>query len=144
MNLMLGLLADFANRSADGKLNILGVFNRIWSERFPAVHPEMKLVLRFEIHPAELGQPKRMQIQLRDERGRQIFELLGEGTVGAQAQEPLGEMIQADQILGINRLPIEAAGRYIFVILINGEVKGEVPFTAAIRPKLGPLAQPIN
>ena len=34
-------------------LGLLGVFDRIWSDRYPAVHPEMKLVLRFELHPAE-------------------------------------------------------------------------------------------
>lgn len=134
MNLTLGLLADFANKSAEGKLNVLGAFNLIWAERYPAVHPEMKLVLRFEMHPAEVGQTKKVQIQLRDERGRQLLELAGDLGISPPSQDqPRGEMIHVDSILGLNNFPIEAAGRYEFVILINGEVKGVVPFTAAVR-----------
>ena len=139
MNLTLGLLADFANKSADGKLNILGVFDRIFAEKYPAVHSEMKLVLRFELHPAEAGQTKKIQIQLRDDQGRQLMELAGEMNVGAPTPGfPPGEMIHVDQILGLNRFPIESAGRYEFVVLVNGEVKGSVPFTAAIRPSATP------
>jgi hypothetical protein len=138
MNLTLGLLADYANKSSDGKLNILGIFNRIWSENYPAIHPEMKLVLRFDVHPAETGQPKKFQIQLRNERGAVLFELAGEMTVPAP-KEPLGEMINVDQILGLTGFPLEAPGRYEFVILVNDDVKGTVPFTAALRP---PQASP--
>lgn len=133
MNLTLGLLADFANKSADGKLNILGAFNRIWSERYPAVHSEMKLVLRFEMHPAEIGETKKIKIQFRDDQGRQVFELEGDLNVTPPQDAPRGEMIHIDQILGLNRFPIQAPGRYEFVVLVNGEVKGTVPFTAALR-----------
>jgi hypothetical protein len=135
MELTLGLLADFANKSADGKLNILGVFNRIWADVYPCVHPEMKLVLRFELHPAEASETKKLQIQLRTDEGRQLMDLAGEMPVAAPATPvPRGEMIHVDQILGLNNFPIEAPGRYEFVILSNGEVKGTVPFTAAARP----------
>jgi len=127
MELTLGLLADFANKSAERKLNILGVFDRIWSDRYPAVHPEMKLVLRFELHPAELDQTKKIQIQLRDDEGRQLFELAGDAVVSRSGGAPLGEMVHMDQILGINGMRIERAGRYEFVVLVNGEVKGQVP-----------------
>jgi hypothetical protein len=135
VKLTLGLLADFANKSSDGKLNILGAFTRIWADRYPATHPEMKLVLRFEIHPAELGQTKKIQIQLRDENGRQIFELSGDMNLRQPPPEalPRGQMMHSDQILGLNRLTFAAPGRYEFVVLVNGEIKGEVPFTVALR-----------
>lgn len=63
MNAKLALLADFANQSADGMLNILGAFDTIYAVKSPAVHPEMKLVVRFEVHPAEAEQHRQLDIQ---------------------------------------------------------------------------------
>lgn len=90
------------------------------------MHPEMKLVLRFELHPAELDQKKKIPIQLRDDEGRQLFELAGDAVVSRSGGAPLGEMVHRDQILGINGMRIERAGPYEFVVLVNGEVKGQV------------------
>lgn len=136
MNVTLALLADFANKSADGKLNILGAFDRIFAERFPAMHPEMKLVIRFEMHPAEITQKKSIQIQLRDETGKQIFELSGDMSVQPpQGIQTSGEMIHIDQILAISNLVLERAGSYEFVIMVNGEVKSFVPFKVVLRQR---------
>lgn len=138
MELALALLADFANKSADGKLNILGAFNRIFAEKFPAVHTEMKLVLRFSVHPAETGETKKIKIQLRTDTGQVKMEIEGEMKL-PRPPRITGEMLTSDQILGINGLQIEAAGRYEFVVFVNGEVKGSAPFTASARqPRKAP------
>jgi Family of unknown function (DUF6941) len=133
MDLKLGLLADFANKSADGKLNILGVFDRIWAQQFPAVHQEMKLVLRFAAHAAEIDEPKKIKIRLVTDVGAPILELEGEMRLHRPPDLPPGELISADQILALNGLPLPEAGRYEFVIMVNGEVKGTVPVTVAVR-----------
>ncbi len=134
MDVAVALLADFANQSVDGKLNILGVFDTIYSIKYPAVHPEMKLVLRFRMHPAEVDDPKRVRIQLRDDHGRKLLELGGEMTVSPrEGQVSPGDMISSDSILGINGLPLEAPGAYEFVVLVNEEVKATIPFKAVLR-----------
>src|SRR5919204_3250104 len=48
MRLSLALLADYANVSHDGKLNIMGIFGQIHAPQFPAVHAQMHLVLSLE------------------------------------------------------------------------------------------------
>ena len=53
MQVKLALLADYANVTAEGKLNILGIFDRINVVGVPAVHPQMHFILRLEAHPAE-------------------------------------------------------------------------------------------
>lgn len=136
MDVALALLADFANQSADGKLNVLGVFDTIYAPQYPALHPEMKLVIRFRLHPAELEEPpKRIQIQLRDDLGKKVAELGGEIKVAIPegAARPSGEMVSSDFILGINGLPLEHPGSYEFVVLVNGDVKASVPLKAAQR-----------
>jgi len=135
MNARLALLADFANLSADGKLNILGAFDTIYAAKFPAVHAEMKLVVRFEIHPAEADQPRQMEIQFRNADGQKIFGLQGtmkfQGLPGAT---PVGEMLSTNTILGINSLELKEPGRYEFVVLVNGEIKASVPLKVVVRP----------
>ena len=138
MDVALAVLADFANSSADGKLNILGIFDTVYAEQYPAAHPEMKLVVRFRIHPAETGQHKLIEIQLRTDQGRRLFQFtieldLPELKEGQRVSA--GEMITTDSILGINGLRIDAAGTYEFVILVNGEVKASVPLKAVVRPQ---------
>src|SRR6185436_5289009 len=48
VDVKLALLADGANATAEGKLNILGIFNALHAASFPCAHPHMCLVLRFE------------------------------------------------------------------------------------------------
>ena len=47
MDVDLALLADAATIDGAGKLNILGIFDRVHTPNFPARHPKMALVLRF-------------------------------------------------------------------------------------------------
>lgn len=137
MDVTLAVLADFANQSADGKLNILGIFDTVYAEQYPAAHPEMKLVVRFGIHPAEIGQQKHIEIQLRTDQGQRVFQFTVELALEPKEgqQIPAGEMITTDSILGINGLRIDAAGTYEFVILVNGEVKASVRLKAVLRPR---------
>ena len=135
MNVALALLADAANLSVDGKLNILGIFNTIFSDRYPAVHPEMKLVLRLQLHPAELDQPKQVNVQLRNDEGRRVDGFGADFTV--QAAPGLGtggEMLTNDNVVSVSNLYLEGPGTYEFVILVNGEVKAQVPLKALLRP----------
>jgi hypothetical protein len=48
LRIPLALLADSANVSQDGKLNILGIFENIMSFQFPVSHPTMALVFAVE------------------------------------------------------------------------------------------------
>ena len=55
MRVKLALLADSANVSREGKLNLLGIFDAIFARELPTSHPHMHLVLRFEALPADAG-----------------------------------------------------------------------------------------
>jgi hypothetical protein len=75
MHVRLAVLADYANVTGDGKLNILGIFARINLMQIPAVHPQMHLVLRIEAHPSELNRAYDVEIRLQDPAGLTIFEV---------------------------------------------------------------------
>ena len=128
MNLTLALLADDAN-SSGGKLNILGVFDQIVSEGFPALHRSCTLVLRFEVGVADRGQTKQVMVQYRSEDGALLAQIESEIQV---ASEPDALTFSIDNILRLQDLPIPSPGQYSFHILVNGEERQRATFRATI------------
>src|SRR5205807_2768216 len=79
MEVTLALLADAANVTPEGKLNILGTFDIIYASKFPHVHPSMVLVIRFTAKRAEFGRKRPIEINLMDEDGKMLGKI--EGTI---------------------------------------------------------------
>ena len=128
MHVPLAVLADAANVSLEGKLNIFGIFNRIWAVNFPAHHPQMQLVLAFEADTAEAEQVKPIEVQLRDSDGKKMVAI--SGRLKVPKGEP-GQPIRINHIFPLPGLGFEKPGDYVFKILVNGETKTQVPFAVA-------------
>ena len=124
MNVTMAVLADGANLSQEGKLNILGIFDALNAESFPTVHPEMKLVVQFEAGIAEVGKVHQVEIQLMDSDGRKPFVVNGQVVVGDVKP---GTVFKTNSILNIRGVTFEKPGDFVFNILVNGEVKKQVP-----------------
>lgn len=138
MQAKLAVLADYANVTGDGKLNILGIFDRINLMQIPAVHPQMHLVLRLEAHPAEQNRAHDVEIRLQDPEGIVIFEVKGEII-------PRGETnvaVSSNQILTLNNLQLEKVGDYKFIVLINDDVKTEIPLAVEFVNMAPPAGSP--
>ena len=130
MQVKLALLADYANVTAEGKLNILGIFDRINVQEIPATHPQMHLILRLEAHPAERNRPHNVEIRLHDPDGQTIFDVSGD-------MVPMGvggQNTATNQILTLNNLQITKTGGYTFVVLVNNDLKSEVPLEIEMAP----------
>lgn len=123
MQVKLALLADYANVTAEGKLNILGIFDRINVSQIPAVHPQMHLILRLEAHPAERDRAHAVEIRLHDPDGMTVFEVRGEIVPQGSATRA----IATNQILTLNNLQLEKSGGYTFIVFVNNDLKTEVP-----------------
>lgn len=123
MQVKLALLADYANVTAEGKLNILGIFDRISVNQVPAVHPQMHLILRLEAHPAERGRTHNVEIRLYDPDGTTVFEVKGDVVPHGQG----AQSVATNQILTLNNLQLSRPGGYTFVVLVNNDLKSEVP-----------------
>lgn len=119
MDVKLALLADAANVSREGKLNILGVFDAIYARQFPTVHPHMALVLRFEAGPAEKGTARHVEVQLVAADGRVLVNLPGHVNL---AHPGAGEPAVLDHVLSFTNTRFEAPGRYTLRVAVDGVV----------------------
>lgn len=125
MNVQLALVCDHAIIDQHGKLSVLGIFDRIWVERFPAIHPRLHLVLRLKGRRTEVGDHT-VLIQLVDDTGREI--LRGEGNVQI-GEPPAGVLeIEAAAVLAFD-VPLDKPGVYTFEIAVDGARVASVPIT---------------
>src|SRR5436309_14066009 len=77
MHLDFAVVADYAIVDQAGKLSVLGIFQHIWVQQFPAMHPRLHLVLRLKGKRTESGEHQ-VQIRLLDEQDTEV--LGGNGT----------------------------------------------------------------
>ena len=124
MEVSLALLADGANISREGKLNILGIFDRINSPSLPAAHPQMQLILNLEADRSEAEREHKLEVELIDADGNKLLGIEGRITFGPP---PPGQRIRANHIIQLNNLQFGRFGAYEFKILINNEVRRSVP-----------------
>lgn len=134
MKVSLALLADFANVTADGKLNILGIFQAVIPPQFPYVHGQMHLILSFEADRLEIGKKKKLEISFRDADGKSFFTISGDMEIPSPSLQIPGP-ITMNHILAMNGMRFERPGSYEFVVLIDGEPKEQVVLRALEQPK---------
>lgn len=121
MYVSLILTADYANTTADGKLNVMGIFSTLRTNKFPAAHPEMYLVAQLLAGPAEYGRNYEFRIKLLDEDAtREIVNIAMPRVVPKGTN---GKEVRQDVIVRLNHLVFPRAGTYEFSLLIDNDVK---------------------
>jgi hypothetical protein len=119
------VLADYANVSQDGKLNIMGIFQEINPPVLPFALPQMYLVLSFSAGPAEVGSVRNIRIPLLHTDGEEIFSLQTHMQV-PKAKRP-GSRAYINEAIGLAGLKFAQAGDYAFHVLIGDDEKASVP-----------------
>ena len=123
------MLADAANISREGKLNILGAFDRIYGTKFPLHWPRMVLVTRFEASAAEFGSEKSLEIITMDADGKKLGKASGKMKIG---EGRTGRQIKINHVLPMG-MTFPAPGEYSIEILVNGESTATVPLEVVQR-----------
>jgi len=132
MEVDLALLADAATIDASGKLNILGVFDRIATATFPAQHPHMVLILRFTAGFGEIG-PHKVEISMTDPGGHRIVQLDGDMQLGP-GRAGVTEGMKVPHVLHLEGLVFPTPGRYHFDVRVDGDHHTSVPLHVSGAP----------
>ena len=129
MRIPMAVLADEANISQEGKLNLMGIFDRIAAADFPVTHPRMVFAFRVEAEYEDSGRAVPVRVELIDEDGQPLFEASGE--IVAPRVGP-GELSTANQVFALVGVQFPRAGRYKFVIRLGGDDPHETPFLVQV------------
>jgi hypothetical protein len=126
----LALLCDYALVDQFGKLSVMGIFEHIWVQHLPVVHPRLHLVMRLKGRRTELGEHS-VRIRLIDEQEHEI--ITGDGAV-TFAEPPAGiTEVEAGTVLVFD-VPLEHTGSYSFEITLDDEIAASVPLSVGIAP----------
>ena len=131
MDVPLALLADSANISQEGKLNVLGAFDNINASSFPAVHAAMVLVIGLTASPAEYGHTRLCRIRLLDADANQLLAIEGDLEVNQPSDLAAPHSVYIP--FPIPPITFPHAGDYAFHILIDDDEKATVPFRLTER-----------
>lgn len=126
MDVDLALLADAATIDGSGKLNILGVFDRIVAPDFPVRHDRVALVLRFSGTVQDLGRHS-VEIRLRGPGG-DVLRLDGSLEIAPRAGA-FGQAMKIPHILNMDGIVFQAPGEYAFDVSVDGRHEVSVPLT---------------
>jgi len=126
MEVDLALLADAATIDGSGKLNILGIFDRLTTSAFPTRHPRLSLVLRFSAGMQELGKHE-VEIQLKAPDGKQIVR--SDGEMNLSPGPRAGGVVLVPHVLNMDGLVFPVAGRYFFDVRVDGEHQVSIPLS---------------
>ena len=133
MKIPMTFVADEANISQEGKLNVLGVFDRIASTTFPMVHPKMVFVFRVEADHGDGGKAFPVRVRLVDGGGVALFE--AEGTIVAPDVEP-NEFATTHQLFALLGVQFPSPGTYRFVVTL-GDLPPHETLIAAVKSAWG-------
>jgi hypothetical protein len=86
MQLRYALVCDYANVTNDGKLNALGVLDRIYAGQYPAIHRMMFMVMSFESDHDDEEQTRAIDVQLIDPDANVVSRIQGQIQFGAGKQ----------------------------------------------------------
>ena len=123
VNIEAFLLCDAAT-DQQGKLNVLGAFDTIWTKKLPAMHPACAIAARIRFAKIEDGNHS-VKILIIDQDGRNIGPKL-EGSISVKAVPNLDSSV-ANLILNIQRLEFKQHGQYRIDLAIDGDIKASLP-----------------
>ena len=124
MKTELFILCDAAT-DYQGKLNILGTFDAIWSKQIPAVHPFCAVALRLRFSKIEEGEHK-IKISIIDEDGNAVVKPV-EANVRIQFKDTPLTSMATNMILNLQGLKFPGFGEYSIDLAIDGRHEASLP-----------------
>jgi len=125
----MAVVADAANRTDNGKLNLLGVFHTLYALQAPCQHPHMSIVINFEATAMERGTRQKVGIRLVNADGKPVLQM-PESFLDVP-HDPTVVTPQLSLIANISGVMFETFGSYQFDITVGNDILGRIPITIA-------------
>jgi len=131
MNIQVAVLCDAAT-DENGKLNLLGAFDTIYTQQLPAVHPQCSIALRVTFGHEDEGQHK-LRLNFVDADGRPIMP--------TPIEIPVQVVLPGDShfgtrnfIVNIQQLKFENPGLYSIDMSLDDRPQTSIPLLVKHNP----------
>lgn len=131
MNVQVAVLCDAATED-NGKLNLLGAFDTIYTQQLPAVHPQCSIALRVTFGNEDEGSHA-LRVNFVDADGHSIMPGI---------DIPVSVVMPGDShfgtrnfIVNIQQLKFEGTGLYSIDLLMDGEAQTSIPLVVKQTPQ---------
>ena len=130
MNVSFALLADYTTTSKEDKFSVIGIYDRIGARSFPARHPNLQLAIRILTTRADVGQERKIMVDLVDSEGKTLQR--ADGVIGIPADVPRPPTMNL--VMVFEDTIFQEAGQYQFNVFIDGRQEAEVPLALELIP----------
>ena len=134
MNIQVAVLCDAATDD-NGKLNLLGAFDTIFTQALPATHPQCSIALRVTFGHEDEG-ARQIRLTFMDADGRSIM---------PDIPLPVDVVLPPDShfgtrnfIVNIQQLKFELPGLYSIDVSLDGKPQSSVPLLVKYNPPPSP------
>ncbi len=134
MDIQIAILCDAATDN-NGKLNILGTFDTIYSAQLPATHPQCSIALRLTFSKGEEGQHK-VRLSFGDEDGKPVMPNMEIPLEVVLPEDTI--FISRNVVVNIQQLKFEKPGLYAIDIAMDGRQEGNIPLLVKQMPAKHP------
>lgn len=122
-------LCDYAVISREGKLSVMGIFNRINSKQLPAVHPNACLAFEIELNHAEVNREIALKIEVVDADGSRLASI--DGAITVSGARKIGTRPRVPQIIRFSQMQFPAEGPYNVNIWLNERLEYQLDLAVA-------------
>lgn len=131
MNIEAFLLCDCAT-DTNGKLNVLGAFDRLFVRQMPCVHPACAVACRIRFTMAEQGEHK-IKLNIVDEDGNAIGPKNLGGNINVRFKENVNS-VAMNFVLHFQQLKFEKYGQYQIDLALDDRCEASLPLYIAELP----------
>ena len=121
------LLCDYASRAIGGKLNIMGIYERIMVNELPFRIPHAYIVVRILIDPSEAGQKHEFKLDMVNDEDKEMMKLEGFFDVPPLPPGFDAEELRHDEIFPLYGPVFEEEGQYLLRMWLDGELDTTEP-----------------
>lgn len=133
MNIQVSVLCDAATDD-NGKLNLLGAFDTIYTQGLPAVHPQCSIALRVSFDQEDEGH-RHLRLSFVDADGQTIMTPIDIPVRVILSED--SHFVTQNFIVNIQQLKFEQPGIYSIDVSFDGEVEASVPLVVKYSPEEG-------
>ena len=131
MNIEAFLLCDCAT-DTQGKLNVLGAFDRLFVRQMSCVHPACTVACRIRFTRVEQGEHK-IRLNIMDEDGNTIGPKQLGGNINVRFKEGTDSVVM-NFVLHFQRLKFEKYGQYQIDLALDGRSLASLPLYVTELP----------